>query len=153
MSRSAVASSSRLVYSSITISSRGICNGVVSAGRPGAIHRSQREICHGFSTIPLRQSVFRPRWPILDVASKESRRYNSLSSHSRPLGTDLPSSLNPAQQKAYARLRPVVDSFRAPIDWAVAYGSGVINQANTSASAEVRPPRPDSARANDNRRR
>ncbi|KAK8847438.1 hypothetical protein IAR55_005296 [Kwoniella newhampshirensis] len=38
-------------------------------------------------------------------------------------------SLPPAQQASYARLRPVIDTFEAPIDWAVAYGSGVIKQA------------------------
>ncbi|KAL7420032.1 Mitochondrial translocator assembly and maintenance protein 41 [Cryptotrichosporon argae] len=42
--------------------------------------------------------------------------------------------LTPAQRRAYARLRPVVDSFAAPIDWAVAYGSGVVHQADASFS-------------------
>jgi len=35
-----------------------------------------------------------------------------------------------AQQTAYARLRPIIDTFEAPIEWAVAYGSGVVHQAN-----------------------
>ncbi|RXK34749.1 hypothetical protein M231_07991 [Tremella mesenterica] len=37
---------------------------------------------------------------------------------------------------SYNRLKPVIDSFEAPIDWAVAYGSGVIRQANRSPSDE-----------------
>ncbi|WWD21524.1 hypothetical protein CI109_106010 [Kwoniella shandongensis] len=37
--------------------------------------------------------------------------------------------LPPAQQVSYDRLRPVIDTFEAPIDWAVAYGSGVMKQA------------------------
>ncbi|EIW71241.1 hypothetical protein TREMEDRAFT_16117, partial [Tremella mesenterica DSM 1558] len=37
---------------------------------------------------------------------------------------------------SYYRLKPVIDSFEAPIDWAVAYGSGVIRQANRSPSDE-----------------
>jgi hypothetical protein len=36
----------------------------------------------------------------------------------------------PGELAGYARFRPVVDSFDAPIDMAVAYGSGVIMQAN-----------------------
>lgn len=35
----------------------------------------------------------------------------------------------------YARFRPVIDAFEAPIDLAVAYGSGVITQANNDKSA------------------
>lgn len=42
------------------------------------------------------------------------------------------------RQAAYDRLRPVIDSFKGPVDWAVAYGSGVIHQANRPASGEVR---------------
>ncbi|WRT64727.1 uncharacterized protein IL334_001661 [Kwoniella shivajii] len=33
------------------------------------------------------------------------------------------------QQASYHRLRPIIDTFEAPIDWAVAYGSGVMKQA------------------------
>ncbi|WVW78409.1 hypothetical protein I302_100363 [Kwoniella bestiolae CBS 10118] len=39
------------------------------------------------------------------------------------------STLPPDQQASYDRLRPIVDNFEAPIDWAVAYGSGVMKQA------------------------
>lgn len=51
----------------------------------------------------------------------------------------------PAQQKsahpttAYDRLRPVISTFRAPIDWAAAYGSGVLPQAS------YKPPAPGEA--------
>ncbi|ORY30376.1 mitochondrial matrix Mmp37 [Naematelia encephala] len=38
----------------------------------------------------------------------------------------------PAQEKAYARLRPIIDALPGSVDWAVAYGSGVIHQANAS---------------------
>ncbi|KAK4685809.1 hypothetical protein P7C73_g4334, partial [Tremellales sp. Uapishka_1] len=48
--------------------------------------------------------------------------------------TALDSSASP-RQLAYDRLRPVIDSFQAPVDWAVAYGSGVIHQANASSSS------------------
>ncbi|OCF45840.1 hypothetical protein I317_00328 [Kwoniella heveanensis CBS 569] len=37
--------------------------------------------------------------------------------------------LPPEQQASYDRLRPIIDTFEAPIDWAVAYGSGVMKQA------------------------
>ncbi|WWC86869.1 uncharacterized protein L201_001748 [Kwoniella dendrophila CBS 6074] len=39
------------------------------------------------------------------------------------------SALPPDQQLSYDRLRPIVDDFEAPMDWAVAYGSGVMKQA------------------------
>ncbi|KIR26446.1 mitochondrial matrix protein import protein [Cryptococcus deuterogattii 99/473] len=51
----------------------------------------------------------------------------------------------PAQQKstspttAYDRLRPVMSTFQAPIDWAAAYGSGVLPQAS------YKPPAPGEA--------
>lgn len=60
-----------------------------------------------------------------------SRNRNSTEPSSPLAG--LPSQLDPSQRKAYGRLRPVIDSFAAPIDWAVAYGSGVVHQANASA--------------------
>jgi hypothetical protein len=41
------------------------------------------------------------------------------------------------RQAAFDRLRPVIDSFEGPVDWAVAYGSGVIHQANRVPSGEV----------------
>ncbi|CAD6574846.1 MAG: Mitochondrial translocator assembly and maintenance protein 41 [Tremellales sp. Tagirdzhanova-0007] len=44
----------------------------------------------------------------------------------------LPVSLSDSQKTAYTRLRPVIDTFTAPIDWAAAYGSGVIHQANAT---------------------
>ena len=37
---------------------------------------------------------------------------------------------HPAESPAYDRLRPIIDSFEAPVEWAVAYGSGVFAQAN-----------------------
>ncbi|WVF69754.1 hypothetical protein IAT40_004533 [Kwoniella sp. CBS 6097] len=40
-----------------------------------------------------------------------------------------PKKLPPEQQASYDRLRPIIDTFEAPIDWAVAYGSGVMKQA------------------------
>jgi len=42
-------------------------------------------------------------------------------------------------ETARARLKPLIDDFEAPIDYAVAYGSGVIHQANKSNSGEVSP--------------
>jgi len=36
------------------------------------------------------------------------------------------------EKAGYARFRPVIDAFEAPVDLAVAYGSGVIAQANKS---------------------
>jgi len=42
-------------------------------------------------------------------------------------------------ETARARLKPLIDDFEAPIDYAVAYGSGVIHQANKSDAGEVRP--------------
>jgi translocator assembly and maintenance protein 41 len=38
------------------------------------------------------------------------------------------------EQRAYKHLRPVIDSLPGPIDWAVAYGSGVRHQANSDPS-------------------
>lgn len=40
---------------------------------------------------------------------------------------------------ARERLRPLIDTFEAPIDYAVAYGSGVIHQANRDTSNDVSP--------------
>ncbi|WWD00626.1 hypothetical protein V866_007561 [Kwoniella sp. B9012] len=53
-----------------------------------------------------------------------SVRYYSSSNH----GTEK-KILPPDQQASYDRLRPIIDTFEAPIDWAVAYGSGVMKQA------------------------
>ncbi|WVQ98103.1 hypothetical protein IAU59_005225 [Kwoniella sp. CBS 9459] len=47
--------------------------------------------------------------------------------HHSSLGS--PNKLPPDQQASYDRLRPIIDTFEAPIDWAVAYGSGVMKQA------------------------
>ncbi|WWC59516.1 uncharacterized protein I303_102072 [Kwoniella dejecticola CBS 10117] len=46
-------------------------------------------------------------------------------------GIRKPHDLPPDQKASYDRLRPIVDTFEAPIDWAVAYGSGVMKQAQT----------------------
>jgi translocator assembly and maintenance protein 41 len=35
------------------------------------------------------------------------------------------------EQRAYDSLRPIIDALPGPVDWAVAYGSGVRHQANT----------------------
>jgi len=51
--------------------------------------------------------------------------------------TESASTLTAAQQTAHARLRPIVDTFNAPIDWAVAYGSGVVHQANASPGVRL----------------
>jgi hypothetical protein len=40
-------------------------------------------------------------------------------------------------ESARARLRPLVDSFDGKVDYAVAYGSGVIHQANRPTTNEV----------------
>jgi len=45
-------------------------------------------------------------------------------------------------ETARARLKPLIDDFEAPIDYAVAYGSGVIHQANRPGSGEVCPTLP-----------
>lgn len=73
------------------------------------------------------------------------RRYATAATERLPSAPDS-SSTSPVQarasareaerQKAYEHLRPVVDSFSAPIDWAVAYGSGVMHQANRSPTDE-----------------
>ncbi|WWC67994.1 uncharacterized protein I206_101913 [Kwoniella pini CBS 10737] len=42
-----------------------------------------------------------------------------------------PKGLPSDQQASYNQLRPLIDTFEAPIDWAVAYGSGVMKQAQT----------------------
>lgn len=42
------------------------------------------------------------------------------------------------EQRAYDRLRPIIDALPGPVDWAVAYGSGVRHQANTDLTG-VRP--------------
>ncbi|OWZ33143.1 mitochondrial matrix protein import protein [Cryptococcus neoformans c45] len=44
-----------------------------------------------------------------------------------------------AKPTAYGRLRPVISTFQAPIDWAAAYGSGVLPQAS------YKPPAPGDA--------
>ncbi len=41
------------------------------------------------------------------------------------------------QKRIYAQFRPVVDAFDAPIDMAVAYGSGVVKQANKTGVSVV----------------
>ncbi|OCF76975.1 hypothetical protein I204_02684 [Kwoniella mangroviensis CBS 8886] len=53
-----------------------------------------------------------------------SVRFYSSSNYGREKKT-----LPPDQQASYDRLRPIIDTFEAPIDWAVAYGSGVMKQA------------------------
>jgi hypothetical protein len=53
-------------------------------------------------------------------------------------GTDPVHGLSPELQRARERLLPVIESLPGPIDWAVAYGSGVIHQANAAPSS-VRP--------------
>jgi hypothetical protein len=42
-------------------------------------------------------------------------------------------------ETARARLRPLIESFDAKVDYAVAYGSGVIHQANRPTSNDVGP--------------
>lgn len=42
------------------------------------------------------------------------------------------------QKRIYAQFRPVIDAFDAPIDMAVAYGSGVVKQANKTGVSRVR---------------
>ncbi|WVR04672.1 hypothetical protein IAU60_001683 [Kwoniella sp. DSM 27419] len=57
-----------------------------------------------------------------DITLRSTVRYHS----SLP-----PKNLPPDQQTSYDRLKPVIDTFHAPVDWAVAYGSGVMKQAKT----------------------
>lgn len=40
--------------------------------------------------------------------------------------------MSDGQRRAYYQLRPVVDAFKAPVDLAIAYGSGVVAQANAA---------------------
>ena len=47
-----------------------------------------------------------------------------------PVWSEAPPNLSTVQRLAYTRLRPVINSLPDPIDWAVAYGSGVIHQGN-----------------------
>lgn len=49
--------------------------------------------------------------------------------------TDPVHELTPELRRARERLLPVIESLPGPIDWAVAYGSGVIHQANAAPSS------------------
>jgi len=66
--------------------------------------------------------------------SKWSYRFNSTSAPSP--SSDLATKQDP-HETARIRLKPLIDDFEAPIDYAVAYGSGVIHQANRPGSGEV----------------
>ena len=61
--------------------------------------------------------------------------YRSSSSSTSPAG-DLAKEQDP-HETARARLRPLIEHFEAPVDYAVAYGSGVIHQANRAPGGEV----------------
>jgi hypothetical protein len=49
--------------------------------------------------------------------------------------SDAAHELSPELRRARERLLPVIESLPGPIDWAVAYGSGVIHQANAAPSS------------------
>lgn len=66
-----------------------------------------------------------------------SRCFSSTPRHRNTSGekhdaADLRGKLSTAQQRAFDNLRPVIEQFDAPIDLALAYGSGVIAQANAA---------------------
>lgn len=67
------------------------------------------------------------------------RSYSSLATSDEKVATRAESSglEETKRQAAFDRLRPVIDSFEGPVDWAVAYGSGVIHQANRSPAGVV----------------
>lgn len=50
-------------------------------------------------------------------------------------GSRVPEDLSEKDQRAYHRLRPILDDLPGPISWAVAYGSGVRHQANAQPNA------------------
>jgi hypothetical protein len=50
-------------------------------------------------------------------------------------GFRVPEDLSEKDQRAYHRLRPILDDLPGPISWAVAYGSGVRHQANAQPNA------------------
>lgn len=50
---------------------------------------------------------------------------------------DMRSKLTAAQQRAYDRLHPVIAQFEAPVDLALAYGSGVVAQANAAPGVSL----------------
>ena len=64
-----------------------------------------------------------------------SYRCSSSSLPTGPTG-DLAKEQDP-HETARARLRPLIEHFEAPVDYAVAYGSGVIHQANRAPGGEV----------------
>lgn len=120
-----------------------VCGGGVERVDDGVEHVFSQDSSHSF-------------WRI--TAGKMARRItsaepfgNSLygARHRRPTVLTytliLRSYSTPAQQKsahpatAYDRLRPVISTFQAPIDWAAAYGSGVLPQAS------YKPPAPGEA--------
>ncbi len=70
-------------------------------------------------------------------AYRHSTAFRRLSSSATPRPTEPQTSLTEAQRTAYTRLRPIIDKFEAPIDWAVAYGSGVVHQANATPGVRV----------------
>lgn len=87
------------------------------------------------SKIPIYRSYHR-RDKTLTHHSKSYVRLNSTTTPSKPSNSkDIPIPyLTEEEQRAYDRLSPIISSLPGPIDWAVAYGSGVRHQANTDPS-------------------
>lgn len=122
-------------YSSSTLPTFGINFPAPSSGRQDlsgllrADHRSTKR--RRLGPLPVLQHRYRPLTStsrVRDAGSSE--RLPSSQSHHVP-----PQGLSSEELRAYKQLRPILDDLPSPIDWAVAYGSGVRHQANALPNA------------------